>query len=92
MARSEHHDGHEASHWPEPVDSMVYPRHSGICTFLRLPHVRDASTLDLAFVGVPFDTSAGYRVGATMGSRDARDHLKGSPQSVLLRADRMIGQ
>jgi len=72
MASSERHDGQGAGHWPEPVDSMVYPRHSGICTFLRLPHVRDAGTLDLAFVGVPFDTSAGYRVGARLAPRTIR--------------------
>jgi len=72
MASSEPHDGYPANHWPEPVDSMVYPRHSGICTFLRLPHVRDTSALDLAFVGVPFDTSAGYRVGARLAPRTIR--------------------
>jgi hypothetical protein len=69
MTSREHHDGHGASHWPEPVDSMVYPRHSSICTFLRLPHVRDASPLDLAFVCVPSDTSVGYRVGARLAPR-----------------------
>jgi guanidinobutyrase len=58
--------------YPEPVDSMVHPRHSGISTFMRLPHIPDASRLDLAFVGVPFDTSAGYRVGARLAPRTIR--------------------
>jgi len=57
---------------PEPVDSMVYPRHSGISTFMRLPHVTDPGQLDVAFVGVPFDTSAGYRVGARLAPRTIR--------------------
>ncbi len=57
---------------PEPVDSMVYPRHSGIATFMRLPHVPDPRRLDVAFVGVPFDTSAGYRVGARLAPRTIR--------------------
>ena len=48
---------------PEPIDSMIYPRYSGIATFMRLPHLTDTSQLDVAFVGVPFDTAAGYRVG-----------------------------
>ena len=57
---------------PEPVDSMVHPRHSGISTFLRLPHIPDSRDLDVAFVGVPFDTSAGYRVGARLAPRTIR--------------------
>lgn len=57
---------------PEPVDSMVHPRHSGISTFMRLPHVTDPGQLDVAFVGVPFDTSAGYRVGARLAPRTIR--------------------
>ena len=57
---------------PAPVDSMVYPRYSGIATFLRLPHIRRPSQLDVAFVGVPFDTSAGYRVGARLAPRTIR--------------------
>jgi guanidinobutyrase len=57
---------------PEPVDSMVHPRHSGISTFMRLPHVTDPRQLDVAFVGVPFDTSAGYRVGARLAPRTIR--------------------
>jgi agmatinase len=60
--------------FPKPVDSMVYPRHSGIATFMRLPHISDPQELDVAFVGVPFDTSAGYRVGARLGPRAIREH------------------
>ena len=59
---------------PEPIDSMIYPRYSGIATFMRLPHLTDAGDLDVAFVGVPFDTSAGYRVGARLGPRAIRNH------------------
>jgi guanidinobutyrase len=51
---------------------MVYPRYSGIATFLRLPHIRRPRQLDVAFVGVPFDTSAGYRVGARLAPRTIR--------------------
>ena len=60
--------------FPKPVDSMVYPRHSGIATFMRLPHITDPRQLDVAFVGVPFDTSAGYRVGTRLGPRAIRAH------------------
>lgn len=58
--------------YPEPIDSMVHPRHSGISTFMRLPHITDPRALDVAFVGVPFDTSAGYRVGARLAPRTIR--------------------
>ena len=54
---------------PEPIDSMIYPRYSGIATFMRLPHLTDTSQLDVAFVGVPFDTAAGYRVGARLAGQ-----------------------
>ena len=59
---------------PRPVDSMVYPRHSGIATFMRYPHIPDARGLDVVLVGVPFDTSAGYRVGARLAPRAIRHH------------------
>jgi agmatinase len=59
--------------YPKPVDSMVYPRHGGIATFMRLPHITDPRQLDVAFVGVPFDTSAGYRVGTRLGPRRIRE-------------------
>jgi len=62
----------KAARHPAPVDSMVFPRYSGISTFLRLPHIRRPSQLDVAFVGVPFDTSAGYRVGARLAPRTIR--------------------
>ncbi|HKX18419.1 MAG TPA: agmatinase [bacterium] len=57
---------------PKPVDSMVYPRHGNIATFMRLAHVPDPRELDVAYVGVPFDTSAGYKVGARLGPRAIR--------------------
>jgi len=58
--------------FPKPVDSMVYPRHGNIATFMRMPHISDPKQLDVAYVGVPFDTSAGYRVGARLGPRAVR--------------------
>jgi guanidinobutyrase len=58
---------------PEPVDSMIYPRYSGIATFMRLPVIRETRDLDVVFVGVPFDTAAGYRVGARLAPRAIRN-------------------
>lgn len=47
----------------QPLDAMVYPRYSGIRTFMRLPHVTDLTGVDFAIAGVPFDTGGTYRVG-----------------------------
>ncbi len=62
-----------------PVDAMVFPRFSGIRTFMRLPHVTDLTGVDFAVVGVPFDTGGTYRVGARFGPEGIRS------QSMLLR-------
>jgi agmatinase len=50
----------------------VYPRFSGIKTFMRLPHVVDAAGLDAAVVGVPFDTATSFRTGARFGPEAIR--------------------
>ncbi len=62
-----------------PVDAMVYPRFSGIRTFMRLPQVTDLTDVDFAIVGVPFDTGDTYRIGARFGPEGIRS------QSMLLR-------
>ncbi len=63
----------------QPADAMVYPRFEGIRTFMRLPHVTDLTGVNLAVVGVPFDTGATYRVGARFGPSGIRQ------ESMLLR-------
>jgi len=63
----------------QPVDAMIYPRFSGIRTFMRLPHITDPAGVDFAVVGVPFDTGGTYRVGARFGPEAIRS------ASVLLR-------
>lgn len=56
----------------QPADSLVSPRFSGVRTFARLPHVTDLEDVDLAIVGVPFDTGGTYRVGARFGPEAIR--------------------
>lgn len=63
----------------QPLDAMIYPRFSGIRTFMRLPQVTDLAGVDFAVVGVPFDTGGTYRVGARFGPEGIRR------ESVLLR-------
>ncbi|MGH9675523.1 MAG: agmatinase [Candidatus Acidiferrum sp.] len=57
---------------PMPVNALEFPRFAGIPTFLRLPHIPDASRLDAAFIGVPFDGGTSHRTGARFGPRHIR--------------------
>jgi agmatinase len=57
---------------PQPVDALVYPRFSGIPTFMRLPHIAQAEELDIALIGIPFDGGTTYRPGARFGPRNIR--------------------
>jgi agmatinase len=62
-----------------PEDSLQSPRFTGPSTFARLPHVRTIEEVDLAVVGVPFDTGVTYRVGGRFGPNAVR------AASVMLR-------
>ena len=57
---------------PMPVDALVYPRFSGVPTFMRLPHIPRAEDLDLGLIGIPFDGGTTYRPGARFGPRNIR--------------------
>ncbi len=62
-----------------PEDSLKSPRFTGPSTFARLPLVRDLADVDVAIVGVPFDTGVTYRVGGRFGPNAVR------AASVMLR-------
>src|SRR3954451_1977052 len=62
-----------------PSDAQESPRCGGIRPFARLPHVTDLDGVDVAIVGIPFDTATTYRVGARFGPAAVQD------ASVLLR-------
>jgi agmatinase len=57
---------------PQPVDALVYPRFSGLPTFMRLPYIPRAEELDIALIGVPFDGGTTYRPGPRFGPRNIR--------------------
>ncbi len=57
----------------EPLDVAVYPRFSGVATFMRLPHVTDPALVDVALIGVPWDGGVTNRPGARHGPRALRD-------------------
>jgi agmatinase len=56
-----------------PVDASVVPRYAGIATFARLPRIDEVSDVDVAIVGVPFDTAVSYRPGARFGPAHVRE-------------------
>ncbi len=45
-----------------PPDASLAPRYTGIKTFARCPHVSEPDGVDVAVVGVPFDTATGRPV------------------------------
>ncbi len=63
----------------QPVDAAEVPRFAGHSTFMRLPAVSDATGLDIALVGIPWDGGTTNRAGARHGPREVRN------QSSLMR-------
>jgi agmatinase len=47
-----------------PPDASRAPRYTGVRTFARCPLVREVDGVDVAAVGVPFDTATSFRPGA----------------------------
>src|SRR5690349_23901998 len=60
-------------------DSSKSPRFAQPATFMRLPHTTDLDGVDVAILGVPFDSGTSYRPGARLGPREIR------AQSSLIR-------
>jgi agmatinase len=56
----------------QPADSLASPRFTGVRTFARLPHIQTTEDIDVAVVGLPFDTGATFKVGARFGPESVR--------------------
>jgi agmatinase len=56
-----------------PVDATVVPRFAGPPTFARLPRIDEVADVDVAVVGVPFDSGVSYRPGARFGPSHIRE-------------------
>jgi len=56
-----------------PMDAMLYPRFTGIGSFMRLPQVQDMAGVDAAVIGIPFDTGVSYRIGGRFGPAAIRE-------------------
>lgn len=60
-------------------DSSTSPRFAQPATFMRLPYETELAGVDVAILGVPFDSGTSYRPGARLGPREIR------AQSSLIR-------
>lgn len=57
------------------MSTSPFARHpfEGICTFGGQPHTRDLTGVDVAVVGIPYDSATTNRSGARMGPRAIRE-------------------
>ncbi len=55
------------------IDATKTPRYAGPATFALLPEIDDVSDVDVAIVGIPFDSGVSYRPGARFGPRHVRE-------------------
>lgn len=58
------------------IDASLVPRYSGIATFGRLPQIEllpESNAIDIAVVGIPFDSGVTYRPGARFGPAHVRE-------------------
>lgn len=62
-----------------PTNHSHSPRYTGVRTFMKLQHLQKTEDVDIAIVGLPFDTAASYRSGARFGPSGLRE------MSMLLR-------
>src|SRR5512139_1686458 len=63
----------------QPRDAFSSPRFAQPATFMRLPHRTELAGVDVAIVGVPFDSGTTYRPGTRLAPREIRS------QSSLIR-------
>ena len=68
-------DRPQAAHDPGGDRAVSVPRYTGVRTFARLPHTQELDGVDVAVVGVPFDTATSYRPGARFGPEAIRSGL-----------------
>lgn len=61
------------------LQSSASPRYAQPATFMRLPYQPDLAGVDVAILGVPYDSGTSYRSGARLGPREIR------AQSSLIR-------
>ena len=61
---------HITSHSAYGADLQPF---AGITTFMRCPATRELAGVDVAVIGLPFDSGTSYRSGARFGPRKIRE-------------------
>lgn len=61
------------THNPNPAFGADLEPYHGIPTFMRLPASREFEGVDVAVVGIPFDSGASHRAGTRFGPRKIRE-------------------
>jgi agmatinase len=56
-----------------PIHHSKSPRYTGIRTYMKLPNEQTTDDVDVAVVGLPFDTAASYRTGSRFGPPAIRE-------------------
>ncbi len=56
-----------------PADALKSPRFCGVASFMRLPQIRTTEDVDVAIIGIPFDTATTYRVGSRFAPGEIRN-------------------
>ncbi len=71
------------------INSLKSPRFAGVKTFMRMQNVRTTEDVDVAIVGIPFDTCASYRAGCRFGPASIREMscLAAKPYNPALDVD-----
>lgn len=71
------------------INSLKSPRFAGVKTFMRMQHIRATEDVDVAVVGIPFDTCASYRAGCRFGPASIREMscLAAKPYNPALDVD-----
>lgn len=57
-----------------PIGGSDLPRYAGRSTFMRLPQIEDPAEVDIALVGLPWDSGSTNRVGQRHGPREIRNN------------------
>ncbi|MEX1080767.1 MAG: agmatinase [Halofilum sp. (in: g-proteobacteria)] len=63
---------HDDSYF-RPIGGSELPRFAGRSTFMRLPQIEDPAEVDIALVGLPWDSGSTNRVGQRHGPREIRN-------------------
>jgi agmatinase len=59
-----------------PIDARQSPRFCGVASFMRLPQITTTEDVDVAFIGIPFDTATTHRVGSRFAPAEIRENSR----------------